>query len=1181
MAPGSLAQEGAQPQRQSKYAPLFLSKSFSGLVTNRSVLHDAATSMIEEKWYGGRTDALWDGSNVELTNRLTIQRRPGLSAFSSVIYPTAPLSCFSFSLLDGTARIIVDCGPTPIYALASVDTSDSGEAKYYFGISQTLPASYVGLKFTVSGFSQGGNNGTFVCVDSTSTYLILANSNAVAEILAASVVSSGAVYYDWQTSGTSSMLFAKKEGAGQTHFVAVAGILYAGDGVDTWMYTPGVSDTNDNKGSFGIPDVWNWSGPAPSSQLTINSVASGAEAISWKALTFYTTMGLIIDDNDNIQQLYSVNANGGNPPPAVYGTSGNGTPDLPFTVSGTLTDGGVTWTNLGPITLWQSGTVYQPGAPIYDPATNCIFITTHNYAVTSGFTYPSFINTSNLSWRLTETTKAGGNTARWMCLGQVGVSPTCVLTWAKNTAFGKYIQPGSGSDPNVYNCAIVYPLIPTEANIAAYMAGTGPAIYLYGATTAGTTANRTYTPWTGIPPTGAGSQVPGSITIDANPTLSSGLEWLCLGPKAWASGAVYTAWVTPGCLFSCIEDGNGDMQACIVGGTSAGSAPTWETGYGSITTESTGVQWVCVGPPVSWAANTQWCLPTNGFSPPSSSQAFGGVEAVGAGYVQAVTISGQSGGPSAPSWSTTIGNTTSDGSVTWTTASAYSANSLAWSFGFCYAYSFYSRLADDDYNITISSGGLGPPPGLTDVLGVSTGSQTGNMTTASLIYQITGANSGSINRISGLGSEDPQFDTIIIWRSPDMASGSANMYFLTEILMPPPINGVAQPWTFNDYLPNAPQIINGISYPGLNNLIPAPIDDQNDPPNIDFRPMVFHMNRIWGISKNEVMFSGGPDVLAGNSNSAFSPSDEFEYLQNPIRVVKTSQGLAVWLPGSIEFIAGGPLTASFYPITIAPGIGLGNFNALDQHGGEITFVTVDGRLMVLTASLDAVEIGFQIADKILANITPSTAYIADLDVALDQCFFVADGATGWYRCWPRTPQLTGPGISWSPFATITGGCKMVQMVEITPGVKKLLVGAATGGHSILMRDLSTYKDGNSEYDAWFVIGSLMLCHPGQLAICKFLEFDFSPVDIEPTISFLLNEISGTFTPFTLTPQFDPPSLYGMVFSPSSYSPLRYYFPGVNAVARCRHMQVKIDFGTDNTADEMLNMTVYGRLQIEG
>ncbi len=117
------------------------------------------------------------------------------------------------------------------------------------------------------------------------------------------------------------------------------------------------------------------------------------------------------------------------------------------------------------------------------------------------------------------------------------------------------------------------------------------------------------------------------------------------------------------------------------------------------------------------------------------------------------------------------------------------------------------------------------------------------------------------------------------------------------------------------------------------------------------------------------------------------------------------------------------------------------------------------------------------------------------------------------------------------------------------------------------------------------MGSISVSKPGQLALLKFLEFDFSGVAYQPIVSYLLNEISGTFTPFinsvaTNTPQFDPPSLYGDTLAPASYSPNRYYFGSNASLARCRHMQIKVDFGTTSNGDEMYSLAIYGRTIVE-
>lgn len=73
----ALQANGAQSDKPTKFSPLYTGRFFDGIWTNRSPLRDAASTRIEEKFYGPRGDAMIAGSNVEITNRLTLARRPG------------------------------------------------------------------------------------------------------------------------------------------------------------------------------------------------------------------------------------------------------------------------------------------------------------------------------------------------------------------------------------------------------------------------------------------------------------------------------------------------------------------------------------------------------------------------------------------------------------------------------------------------------------------------------------------------------------------------------------------------------------------------------------------------------------------------------------------------------------------------------------------------------------------------------------------------------------------------------------------------------------------------------------------------------------------------------------------------------------------------------------------------
>ena len=223
-------------------------------------------------------------------------------------------------------------------------------------------------------------------------------------------------------------------------------------------------------------------------------------------------------------------------------------------------------------------------------------------------------------------------------------------------------------------------------------------------------------------------------------------------------------------------------------------------------------------------------------------------------------------------------------------------------------YAYKARLANDIYNTTAP---LGPP----------TGSQSGLVTTASLPFIMpTGANTGSVNTVSGLGSTDPQIDTVVIFRSTDGFQNGGPYPFVTEIANPAPIGGAAQPWSYQDFQPDT----------ALNPLIEAPVDDENDPPPAGAINAVLHFGRIWVSVGSVVFVSGEPDTVTGNGSEAFPPANNWVFPSNVTRLLPTPTGLIIFTTSDIFGIFGGPSIASFYSQPLVPGVGLLSWNALDS-----------------------------------------------------------------------------------------------------------------------------------------------------------------------------------------------------------------------------------------------------------
>ena len=102
----NLAIAGAQDSKPSKFASLYTGRWSSGIWTNRSPLRDATTSRIAEKYYGQAGDALIAGSNVEITNKLTLARRPGTSIYDENSYTNVD-RFYEFRLFDQNTEEII------------------------------------------------------------------------------------------------------------------------------------------------------------------------------------------------------------------------------------------------------------------------------------------------------------------------------------------------------------------------------------------------------------------------------------------------------------------------------------------------------------------------------------------------------------------------------------------------------------------------------------------------------------------------------------------------------------------------------------------------------------------------------------------------------------------------------------------------------------------------------------------------------------------------------------------------------------------------------------------------------------------------------------------------------------------------------------------------------------------
>ena len=169
--------QGARPEKPNKYTSLATLKFIGGLQTQRSAFMSIDTRY-NSRYLGGKPDALIAGSNVELSNRLTLIRRPGLVQYGSVSIP-AP--------------------------------------DFFYDWQQAQTANFIGI------------------VDPASIIYPQGNLQLIIDTPTNGTTAPGNIYnYSPTYAG---ILLNKSAASGQTSFQTVVSTMYMGDGVDLYKDT--------------------------------------------------------------------------------------------------------------------------------------------------------------------------------------------------------------------------------------------------------------------------------------------------------------------------------------------------------------------------------------------------------------------------------------------------------------------------------------------------------------------------------------------------------------------------------------------------------------------------------------------------------------------------------------------------------------------------------------------------------------------------------------------------------------------------------------------------------------------------------------------------------------------------------------------------------------------------------
>lgn len=1198
---GSLQLSGASPDKPPRYACLYQGRYFSGLNTNRSPLRSAG-SAYEERYLGTRSDALIDGGNCEISPRLTLVRRPGNPVYNSQTFGSVDFfySFREFGPNSEQIRVIVD-ESTAIYdgtanSRVLIFNKSAGAGQAYFqsvgnnlffadGIDQKKwVQSLITRTASSSGLPNIGNSVTLNSASTPflSTYFIDSNGN-LQQLLSTKITSitnvaytaptltltvgstagitPGTNYVPWNmatatwlngltinvvTAGGTTVTATLVNASHATYSsaadtgdfaLAVGGSPVTNASVPTFSST---APSSGNNFQGGITDdgtaVWvnrgnpieNWGIVGPTTAPTVTVGTAGA---AWKASTFYSLAGVVIDSNGNLQQVFTA------------GKSGATTPTWATSVGVHTTDGTVTWNMIQTAAslTWAASHAYSAGDFLVNTAsgTSCLF-------QLAAFTTPYVNGTINVQgWN---STSSGAFNKTFPATSPDFTFSAASLSWHGNTGQNTQIDTINGAgtvtgqtDSGHYENweAAIY------GNIHIRVAGQysfnlshdDGAMIGFGGTAqkiSGTVINNFGSLQTAVNgyPLFAGNNNSGSTTSD--PTV---VNFPTIGDYPYEIN--WTNWEHASRMLLTCNGQTLITTATPISGPTQPIWPAWSTAFAPNyphVSESAGqFVWNNLGPSVDdvWQANTNFTLPNTSITDPNNNQ-----ENPYRTGVSGTTI---------PTFATGINQLTNDNpNLIWINkgpaASPAPGTLSAFNGGYQYAIALVNTMTD-----TVSNAGL---------LSVATGNFIG-----AAGIQVSGG-------LPPLASIDPQADYVAIFRTTDGQT--------TPFLIPGTLNSLytvpLSQYIQNGYFDTTPDT-------GLDNLIEAPILGENTPPAEGAQNLTYHLSRIFFSIGNTVYWTTGPDTPVGNGIEGVLGTNVQVFPSLVKRLVPTTVGLFVFTVSDIYIIIGqgtpeNPIQPAF---PYLQGIGLLSYNALEINGSDIGFYTADKRFVLMNPSSGPTDQGFNIGNLLSGSSwNPLSVYVTWHSSGEDSAWFVSDGSTGWYRVVP-TPSPE-QGTTWSPFATIVGGAKAVQSIEVSPGTHKLLLGPVTSG-PILNRDITVWQDNVTNY-AWFaVVGSHVLANPGQLAEVAFITLDSVATGTPPALSVIFDECvpyyTGPFQAINFKVE-DPPTLQP---STSLYS-LRYYMSETGQPAVCRHMQFRLDFPAENFQNELFSSSIFGAILVE-
>lgn len=385
--------------------------------------------------------------------------------------------------------------------------------------------------------------------------------------------------------------------------------------------------------------------------------------------------------------------------------------------------------------------------------------------------------------------------------------------------------------------------------------------------------------------------------------------------------------------------------------------------------------------------------------------------------------------------------------------------------------------------------------------------------------------------------------------------------------------GANNPWVFVDTNPDTE----------LQVELVAPIAHLNDPPpgqagsiaspSMGGTLCTYWQGRQWLVQGQYLYFDAGPDCLNGDPHQSWPPGNRFEY-PGPIEgLAALDQGLVVLGADYFGLALGGPQTLAFYPLVILKNFGISSPNCLYQDGQTLYCLTTQGQLFVMTSGSKTNE-GHYVSDFIAANFPPASSYVTVHRNGNDVGLFMSNGST--------TVLRDGINVgAWSVPYYPVGGVGALNSIETSVGKYSLCMGSNTTGGFIMARNLNAWADLGGNYTSTFspnkvgiTIGSITLSGPGEgLAPVQHIVGYFDAAGLgnvvdQPTVAILPNEISGatgigfiTIPSDQVVPEPPPPA----ALVSTTLQSLRFPVNMMNSTASqyMHHLQVKITFPSTN------------------